>query len=438
MSDQTLNLTPQQAGDIEAATQTIYAEAADRTLDTRTLGLDLVALTALLLIVIVAHLLNPLLIYETQFGSAWRNATLQPVLAGVLAICAGVLIYANWKTRNPLKTGAMIALGAYTLIGIAALWFGLHTIALIVGAESTLFFERLRPDTPTETFAAALPITTVFMGTALIATVILWQPWTRLSLYTRVIRKQSAALIVGALVLLLWEVLIDVFRIESFLLPKPSVIGGAFAEGYPRLVSAGWNTFQNAFWGFVVGCGAGILTGIASARFAGFSRALLPIAIAINAIPIIALAPIMNNWFGALNPASKIAIVAILVYFPTMISTVRGLNAVDALSLELMQTYAASQLQIFAKLRLPTALPYIFSALKVGTTLAMIGAIVSEYFGGSTAGLGFRIRDDAGLFKYPEAWSAIFISAIYGILFYLVVSVIERALLRWHVAFRDE
>jgi NitT/TauT family transport system permease protein len=175
-----------------------------------------------------------------------------------------------------------------------------------------------------------------------------------------------------------------------------------------------------------------------SARFLSFSKALLPVAIAINAIPIIALAPIFNNWFGALNPVSKMAIVVVTTFFPTMVSTVRGLNSVDPLSLELMRSYAASQWEVFRKLRLPSSLPYIFSALKVATTLSMIGSIVSEYFGGSTAGLGYRIRDDAGLFKYPEAWSAILVASLYGILFYLVVSAVERALLAWHVSFREK
>jgi NitT/TauT family transport system permease protein len=160
--------------------------------------------------------------------------------------------------------------------------------------------------------------------------------------------------------------------------------------------------------------------------------------VAINAVPIIALAPIMNNWFGALNPVSKIAIVAVLTYFPAMISTVKGLTSVDPLSLELMKSYAAKPLQVFRKLRLPSALPYIFSALKVATTLSMIGAIVSEYFGGSTAGLGYKIRDDAGLFRYPEAWASIVMASLFGILFYLGVSAVERALMSWHVSFREK
>jgi NitT/TauT family transport system permease protein len=114
------------------------------------------------------------------------------------------------------------------------------------------------------------------------------------------------------------------------------------------------------------------------------------------------------------------------------------LTSIDNLSMELMRSYAASQLQIFTKLRLPSALPYIFSALKVSTTLSMIGAVVSEYFGGSRQGLGYQIRDYAALFQYPEAWSAIIVASLFGILFYLLVSIVERAIMPWHVSFREE
>jgi NitT/TauT family transport system permease protein len=229
------------------------------------------------------------------------------------------------------------------------------------------------------------------------------------------------------------------FGVQEFLLPRPSVIGTTFLEIYSRgLISVAWNTFQNAFWGFMLGCSAGILTGLISARFTSFSRALLPLAIAANSVPMIAFAPIMNNWFGALNPMSKIAIVGVLTYFPAMISTIKGLTSVDATSLELMKSYAAGPMEIFVKLRFPNAMPYIFSALKVSTTLSMIGAIVSEYFGGSTQGLGYRIREDAALFRYPESWSAIIVASLLGILFYLLVTAVERLVMPWHVSFRDE
>jgi len=433
-----LHLSPHQQSDVEAASQLGYAVAADQYVETRTLDRDMIAVVMLFLIAVTHHIQNPLLQFNTQFGSAFRNATLQPVMALLLVIVGAALIgRPRALRRSPIKTGAAVVLIAYTLFIVLAIILDFNLTGALYGIDQAVFTARLTDDAPLALLEAATLPATILAGLGLIAVVALWQPWTRLRVYRKAWRKQGAALVVAVVVVVLWELLINVFRIQEFLLPRPSVIAGTFAEVYPRLVSAGWNTFQNAFWGFVVGCGAGILTGIASARFTSFSRALLPVAVAINAVPIIALAPIFNNWFGALNPASKIAIVAVLTYFPAMISTVRGLTSVEPLSLELMKSYAATQWHIFSKLRLPTSLPYIFAALKVATTLSMIGAIVSEYFGGATTGLGFRIRDDAGLFKYPEAWSAIMIAALFGILFYLVVSAVERALLMWHVSFRE-
>jgi len=436
MSD-TLKLNPHQASDVEAASEIVYAEAAEL-FEPRTLDRDIIALITIFLIVVTYHIQNPLLLFNVQFGSAFRNATLQPVMAFGLIIAAAALIGPWRKVRgNPLKLGAAVILILYTLYIGAAILLDFNGSGALYGIDQVVFVERLEDTAPLVLLEAAASLTLIFEVLALVAAVLLWQPWTRLDVYRKALRKQGAALVVAVIVVGVWELAINVFQIQEFLLPRPSVIAGAFSEVYPRLVSAGWNTFQNAFWGFVVGCGAGILTGIASARFTSFSRALLPVAVAINAVPIIALAPIFNNWFGALNPASKIAIVAVLTYFPAMISTVRGLTSVEPLSLELMKSYAATQWHIFSKLRLPTSLPYIFAALKVATTLSMIGAIVSEYFGGATTGLGFRIRDDAGLFKYPEAWSAILIAALFGILFYMVVSIVERTLMSWHVSFRE-
>ncbi len=439
MSD-TVKLSQHQASDIEAASEAIYVEAADKMFDNRTLGRDLLGLAALFFIIVTYHIQNPLLQYDTQFGSAFRNGSLQIVMLGGLVVCALALAREHRRTltRNPLQLGAVVIMGAYTLYMVLAILLGFNLAGALVGVPQAVFAQRLSDTSPTDLLNQALSLPTVLEYLALISAVILWEPWTRGAVYRRGMRKQGAALLVGIVALMLWEVLIEIFHVEQFLLPKPSVIGNALLNAYPRLLSAGWVTFQNAFWGFMIGCGAGILTGIVSSRFVSFSKALLPVAIAVNAIPILALAPIFNNWFGALNPASKIAIVAVSGYFPSMISTVRGLTSVDSLSLELMKSYAASQGEIFRKLRVPSALPFIFSALKVGTTLAMIAAIVSEYFGGSTAGLGYRIRDDAGLFKYPEAWSAIFVAALYGIIFYMVVSAVERSLMSWHISFREK
>jgi NitT/TauT family transport system permease protein len=425
---------------IAAPTTRAQAPAAAPARDPRTLARDVLALLLIGLLLIVHHMQHPLLLHETQFGRAWRNESLQIVVALALLGVTALLVRGAARERGPrdARTGAATAVlglyAAFTALVVLVRW---HPLGAALGLDQALFTERPTDEMPLARLDTLYSLTVPFVLVAIAAVVSLWEPWTRLSLYVRAVRANLAPLAVAVLVLVAWEVLIVVFRIQEFLLPRPSVIAGAFMEQYPRLVSAGWNTFQNAFWGYAVGCGLGILTGFAAARFTAFSQALLPVAVAINAIPIIALAPIFNNWFGALNPASKIAIVAVLAYFPTMVSTVKGLTSADPLSLELMHSYAAGKWAIFRKLRLPTALPFMFSALKVATTLSMIGAIVSEYFGGSTAGLGYRIRDDAGLFKYPEAWAAIFVASLFGIAFYLVVTALERTLMHWHVSFRE-
>ncbi len=449
MSDEvlkdSLKLNQHQASDVEAASDAIYASAADEELeevvDLRTLGRDLLALALLFFVVVTYHLQNPLLKEGTQFGSAFRNASLGVAMMLGLVICSAALIRVHDRRElrsNPLLLGGAVVVGAYTLVMVLANLLGFNLAGALVGVPQEVFAQHLSKTTPTDLLNQALVLPTILEYLALISVVILWQPWTRLAIYRRELRKQGAALVVAVIALVLWEGLIVVLHIEQFLLPKPSVIGATFLDAYPRLISAGWNTFQNAFWGFALGCGLGILTGMISARFVTFSKALLPVAVAINAIPIIAFAPIFNNWFSPLNPFSKIGIVALTTYFPAMISTVRGLTSVDALSLELMKSYAATPMEIFRKLRLPSALPFIFSALKVATTLAMIGAIVSEYFGGTASGLGYQINNDAGLFKYPEAWSAIFVAALYGIIFYMVVSAVERSVMSWHVSFREK
>lgn len=446
--------TQHQQSDMEAVSETVYSAAADKVVDSfdnRSLSRDLLALVTIFLIVVTYHIQNPLMQFELQFGRTFRNPALQNVLTLGLVVVAALLIRGVLREANSVKVSVHEAPQQHPLLWVSALIIGLyctsmliaivldwHILGAMLGIDHAVFLDQVEEGSSLGLLETALVLSTVLEFLAIAATVVLWQPWRRLAVYGRMIRQQSAALIVAVLVLIAWEGVIAVFQIQQFLLPRPSVIASTLIEVYPRLIAAGWMTFQNAFWGFAIGCGAGILTGIISARFVSFSKALLPVAIAINAIPVIALAPIFNNWFGALNPVSKIAIVVVLTFFPSMVSTVRGLSSVDPLSLELMHSYAASPWEIFRKLRLPTSLPYIFSALKVATTLSMIGSIVSEYFGGSTAGLGYRIRDDAGLFKYPEAWSAILVASLFGILFYLVVSAVERALLSWHVAFREK
>jgi NitT/TauT family transport system permease protein len=154
--------------------------------------------------------------------------------------------------------------------------------------------------------------------------------------------------------------------------------------------------------------------------------------IAANAIPIIAFAPITNNWFGLLNPLSKMVIAAVLCFFPVLVNMLRGLTSVRPSSIELMRSYAAGEVEIFRRVRIPNSLPYLFSALKVATVLAMIGAIVGDYFGGSQEALGIQIRRSAGVFAFDEAWAAIMVASVLGIAFYGAVALAERLAMGWH------
>jgi NitT/TauT family transport system permease protein len=229
----------------------------------------------------------------------------------------------------------------------------------------------------------------------------------------------------------LWEGVIRAFDVQEFLLPTPSSIARTFWNTRGDLWAAGWFTFQEAFWGFVLGSGFAILTALVLARWRMVGAAFMPYAIAANAIPIIAFAPITNTWFSPLEKSSKISIVAVLCFFPVMVNTLRGLTSVNPRALELMESYAAGQLQIFRRVRIPTALPFIFTGLKVATVLAMIGAVVGEYFGGALNALGVQILTRARVSQFQEAWAGILLACLLGIALYLAVSALERLTLRW-------
>ena len=245
----------------------------------------------------------------------------------------------------------------------------------------------------------------------------------------------AAVLVLG---ILLWEGLVRALDVQRFLLPAPSAILDTLWEERDLLWSAGIYTFSEALGGWVIGSTLGVISAIVLARFRGLGRALMPFAIAANAVPIIAFAPITNQWFGPLEKTSKMAIAAILVFFPVMVNVLRGLTSVRPQSIELMRSYASGEFSIFRRVRLPNSLPYLFSALKVATVLAMIGAIVGEYFLSSQEALGFQIRNSAALFQFELAWAAITVASVLGILFYSAVALVERRALSWHPSSRRE
>ena len=255
-------------------------------------------------------------------------------------------------------------------------------------------------------------------------------------------RYYLPTVIVAIAVLVIWELAVRLFNIQQFLLPKPSDIWAELQRDFIQffrgegsiLFDAARATLWSAVGGFVIGCGAGIGVALVTARWTIISQAAMPFAIAANSVPIIAFAPIMNNWFGITNPASKMAIVAIIVFFPAMINTVRGLTLIDPRQLELMQSYAASPWKILRALRIPNALPFIFSALRVASSLSVIGAVVSEFFGGPRATLGVYITQEAAGFNFARAWAAIVMASVIGIGFYTLVLLAERWLMPWHTA----
>jgi NitT/TauT family transport system permease protein len=232
-----------------------------------------------------------------------------------------------------------------------------------------------------------------------------------------------------------WEATVRALGIQFYLLPAPSAIARTLEDNAAFLLTAAWYTAEEALLGFVIGCGLGFLVAVTSVRWRAVADALLPYSIAANSVPIIAFAPLAIVWFGV-EQGSKIAIVAMMTFFPAMVGTIRGLLSPEPAALDLMRSFGASERQIFLKLRVPAALPFVFTALKVSASLSMIGAVVAEFFGGFARSLGVYIISQTALFHTREAWAAIVVACAFGIAAYLVIVGAERVFMPWHVALR--
>jgi NitT/TauT family transport system permease protein len=256
----------------------------------------------------------------------------------------------------------------------------------------------------------------------------------RSGLAVRALRKVGEwvpALVVFVLVVGLWEGLTRALHVQQFLLPKPSAIVSTFWMQRHSLWPAGWYTFKEALGGFAIGSGLGVVAATVVGRFRTVGKALLPVFVTANAVPIIAFAPIFGAWFNPISPQSKMAVAAVLCFLPVTVNTLRGLQSANPQQIELMRSYAASELAIWRLVRVPTALPFVFTALKVASVLAMIGAIVGEYFGGALNALGVLINTSAGVFQFVTAWAGILVASLLGLALYGAVVVTERIVLRW-------
>jgi len=243
-------------------------------------------------------------------------------------------------------------------------------------------------------------------------------------------------LLFGAFVLYLWEVAVRGFGVPHVLMPSPSATAARFASSLPVLAEDFVQTFiRGVLPGYAIGCGTGFLVAVVAHRFSFLGRGLLPLGNFASALPIVGIAPIMVMWFGFDWP-SKAAVVAVITFFPMLVNTLAGLAAAGAIERDLMRSYGATPAQTLSKLYLPAAMPFIFNALKINSTLALIGAIVAEFFGTPTRGIGFRISIEVARMSLDMVWAEIALAALAGMVFYGVIALLERAVTFWHPSFR--
>ncbi|KIN75037.1 ABC transporter, permease protein [Sulfitobacter noctilucae] len=238
--------------------------------------------------------------------------------------------------------------------------------------------------------------------------------------------------IFGLTIVVVWEMLVRGFEVNPVLLPAPSAILGRLASEGPRL----WADFEQtivkgAMTGYLIGGLAALGTAILADRSDFLTRGILPVGSFMAALPIVGIAPIFVKWFGS-DWESKAAVVAVMVYFPILVNTVAGLRDTGSMQRDLMRTYGAGYWPTLMKLRLPAAMPFIFNGLKIATTLALIGAIVAEFFGSPTVGMGFRISTSFGQLALDMVWAEIVIAALAGSAFYGAMVLIEKRVTFWH------
>jgi NitT/TauT family transport system permease protein len=246
----------------------------------------------------------------------------------------------------------------------------------------------------------------------------------------------AAPILLGVWTIYLWQLVVVGFDVPRVLLPPPSDIAIAMVASRYDLAADFVQTFVRAMIpGYVIGCGAGFLVGVMVDRIPFLQRGLLPMGNMVSALPIVAVAPIMVMWFG-FDWQSKAAVVVIMTFFPMLVNTIAGLAALPRMELDLMRTYAASYGQTLWRARLQAAMPFIFNALKINSTLALIGAIVAEFFGTPTVGMGFRISTEVGRMNISMVWATIAVAAVAGSASYGALALVERNVTFWHPSLR--
>ncbi len=240
----------------------------------------------------------------------------------------------------------------------------------------------------------------------------------------------------GALLLWLWQTLVVALDVPSVILPTPTAVAAAFFGNLDTLYADFQQTvLRSVVPGYVIGCGAGFLTALAIDRSDFLKRGLMPLGNLVSAMPIVGIAPIMVMWFGFDWP-SKAAVVVVMTFFPMLVNTIAGLAEAGRMERDLMHCYAAGPWTTLLKLRLPAAMPFVFNALKLNSTLALIGAVVAEFFGTPILGMGFRISTQAARMNMDVVWATITVTALTGSLSFAAIAALERIVTFWHPSFR--
>jgi NitT/TauT family transport system permease protein len=355
---------------------------------------------------------------------------------GLVAIALGGLAMAFL----PLSAGDASAAAPAIVIAAAAVAMTRHSavavVALLIGAHlpAWLLISGIAGAEGTATASFYLTLAGAWLLAWRLVTVLSHMQPKQAEL--RAALRLAIPALFGIWILVLWEAIVRGSGIPFILLPPPSAVAVRIADSVPVLAAdVGQTILKSVLIGYVIGCGVGFAAAIMADRFLFLRRGLLPIGNMVSALPIIGIAPIMVMWFGFDWP-SKAAVVVIMTFFPMLVNTVAGLAASGHMEGDLMRTYAAGYWQTLVKLRLPAAAPFIFNALKINSTLALIGAIVAEFFGTPIVGMGFRISTEVGRMNIDMVWAEIAVAALVGSVFYGVIALIERAVTFWHPSIR--
>jgi NitT/TauT family transport system permease protein len=249
---------------------------------------------------------------------------------------------------------------------------------------------------------------------------------------TRYAVRLLPPIVLGIAALVLWELTVTLGRIAPYILPAPSAIWRELVAQRANVWAAGLASGANALVGLIAGALVGVLVAMVASRVRVLSEVSVPFAAVLNALPIIALAPILNNMFESTSSVPRRIVTAMIVFFPVFLNTLRGLREVDPVHRELMDSYAAGSWTFARKVRLPGALPFVFTGLRQASSLAVIAAVVAEYFGGLQDGLGSRITSAAAFTAYPRAWAFVVGACLLGLLFYLTTLAVERLAMPWN------